>query len=267
MKKFGLAVLVSVIAAVQVGCAEDSGGSQGGGAAGGPPDFAALENKLTQPTGTFSSGQEGSVADGFGSQSDSAQNNPFGGGSSGTSSQQSAGEIALQTLQPLESSNSTCPGLQQGGKGSCACPNGGTLDYDVPANVTGRPGEDAQGSIDQTVSLVAHTCGTEADQMVDGSIYWKIKSPPPMQLFSVHLKLSGRQTARYDVDYLNKNGVVTFAVDVADGRVLVSAKGSWDKKSKTGTLVITDKSDTWTCTLTNGKGTCTSAAGATRNVG
>jgi hypothetical protein len=227
----------------------------------------ALESRLSQPTGTFASGQENSVADGFGAQSESAQGNPFGGSSSGMSSSQSAGELALQTLQPLEGSNTSCAGLQEGGKGSCACPNGGSLEFDLPSKVSGRPGQHAQGTIDQTVSIVARTCGMQANQMVDGSIYWKIKNPPPMQVFSVHLKLTGAKTANYDVDYMYKDGVITFAVDVADGRLLVSAKGSWDKGSKTGTLVIRDKSNTWTCNLTNGKGTCTSDAGATRTVG
>jgi hypothetical protein len=266
MIKLGSIGIFGVLVATQVmlvGCG--SGESSSGGGLGSPPDFVALEGKLTQPSGTFAAGQEGAVQDGFGNQSAAAQGSPFGGGS-GTSSTKSNGDLTTQSLHPLDGTN-TCPGLENGGQGTCACPNGGSLDYDVPANVAGKPGQDPNGTVDQTVSLVAHTCGTNADQTVDGSIYWKIKNPPPMQLFSVHLKMTGKTTASYDVEYLNKNGVVTFAVEVADGHVLVSAKGNWDKSTKTGTLVITDKNDTWTCEMVSGKGTCKSAKGESRSVG
>lgn len=265
MPKFGLLVLLGVLASTQVGCGDGgAGGTSGGGSA---PDFNALQTKLTQPSGTFGAGQEGALQDGFAKQSEAAQSNPFGGGSSsGSSSTRSFGELSIRTIHPLDTAGS-CEGLEGGGKGSCACPNGGTLAYDIPANMNGKPGEDPSGSIDETVSIVASACGMDADQTLDGSVYWKIKNPPPMQLFSIHLKLTGKQTASYDVDYLNKDGVVTFAVDVADGTVLVSAKGNWDKNTKTGTLVITDKNETWTCEMTNGKGSCTSDKGVTRQVG
>jgi hypothetical protein len=263
MKKVGGFCAIGLLVSMTlVGCGSDGASSSGG--AGAAPDFVALEGRLTQPSGTFAAGQEGAVQDAFGTQSTAAQGNPFGGGSGGTTTTKSV-SLSPQSLHILAGAGD-CAGLTSGGgKGSCACSNGGSIDFDVPAGAAGQPAQ-ATGSIDQTISINAHAC-VEGAQTVDGSIFYKVKSPPPMQLFSVHLNMTGTKTARYDVDYLLKDGVITFAVDVADGRVLVSAKGNWNQATKSGTLVVTDKNDTWTCTLTSGKGTCTSAKGATRNVG
>lgn len=265
MSKIWIAAVVGAFAVTQIGCGSDEESGTGGS---GAPDFVALEGKLTQPTGTLAPGQESSVQDAFGAQTEAASGNPFGGGgaSSGTSTTQSADALSTLALGPLNTSSS-CSGFQQGGSGTCSCPNGGSITYDIPATTQGKPGENPNGTIDQTVSIIANQCGTSADQTVHGSIYWKLKNPPPMQLFSVHVAITGRSAGKYDVEYLYKDGVITFAVDVADGRVLVSAKGGWNKATKTGTLTIKDKNETWTCSLTNGKGTCTSDKGASRNVG
>jgi len=85
MNKFGVLAIFGVLVASQAGCgsSDESGGGSGGG---GPPDFVALEGKLTQPDGTFAAGQEAAVQNGFGEQSTAAQGNPFGGGSGSSSS-------------------------------------------------------------------------------------------------------------------------------------------------------------------------------------
>lgn len=256
MTKIGI---VALLGAFAVGCGGGDESSSGGGA-GSPPDFGAIEGRLTQPSGTFAPGQENAAMDGFGTQSAATEQNPLG-GSSGSTAGKSAGELSIQTVSPL--ADPQCQQLQNGGKGTCACPGGGSIAYDVPANA-GQTS--SNGAIDQTISVQANNC-VSGDQTVNGSIYMKIKNPPPMQLFSIHIAITGRDAGKYDVDYMYKDGMITFAVDVADGRVLVSAKGSWDSKTKTGTLVIRDKSETWTCEMTNGKGQCTSSGGTVRKVG
>lgn len=260
MRKLTLALFGMVaVTATGMGCSSsDSGGGSG---TGGAPDFGALEERLTKPSGTFDESQASPVLDGYGQQNESATSgNPFGGSSSST---QSAG-LAIQA------EGSACNNLGQGGQGSCSCPSGGTLTWDMPQG-SSMQSQNSSGAIDQTVSIVASAC-SDGKQTIDGSIYYKIKSVKQdrsdlFMLYAIHVKLSGTRTGQYDVDYLYKNGVITFAVDVKDGKVLVSAKGNWNKNTKTGTLTITDKNTTWTCEAVNGKGTCKNTAGETRNFG
>src|SRR4051794_22228507 len=115
MTKIGLLALVSILASTQMGCGSSDEGAAGGPRA--PPDFDALEGRLTAPSGTFAAGQEGAVQDAFGNQSTAAQGNPFGGSSSGSSSTKSLGGLSPQDLHPLDATTS-CGELKGGGKGS-----------------------------------------------------------------------------------------------------------------------------------------------------
>ena len=123
------------------------------------------------------------------------------------------------------------------------------------------------GSLTFTTSAQAKACATSADRTVDGTAYVHLGGSPIVEIVSIHLVVSGTESGHFDVDYQLKNGVTTYAIDVADGRVLVSIKGSWDDSTQSGTFVVVDKNDTWTCNLTNGKGQCTGTSGATRTIG
>ena len=264
------ATLGTATAFGSMGCSSStSGGSGGGGAA---PDFGTLETTLTKPTGTFDETQAGPVTDGFNTQLTASESNGLGGGSSSSSKSFMGGELALTSLEP-QNVNASCPGLKSGGAGSCACPMGGTITYDLPPGGVEKVLGDKTNTapIDQTISLKVAACGDEAS-VYDGSYYIKVKSAQADRkdlfiLYAIHLAVTGAKMGKYDVDYLLKDGKVTFAIEVKDGKVLVSASGNWDKKTKTGTITVTDKNGTWTCMAVNGKGMCTDKDGKTHTFG
>ena len=84
-----------------------------------------------------------------------------------------------------------------------------------------------------------------------------------MMLFDLHLVATAKgQTEKIDADFEYLNGKYWFSVGVNDGAVVVSSDSSWDATTKTGTIYVKDRNESWTCTFTNGKGTCTSDKGA-----
>lgn len=236
------------VAALVVACGSSDSGTSSA------PDFNALETELTVPTGTMAAGEEAAVGDGLAAQTEQTEGNPFGG-------------IGGSSVKP----KATCDQLGRDGNqsGSCDCPGGGSITFDL-SGMSSMQG-DSSGNVDGTVSYEADSC-TSDGQTFDGSVYFKIKGNTKdaqnlFFIYSIHLTLSGAKSGRYDVDYMYKNGKVIFAVDVKDGSVLVSAKGSWDKNTKTGSFSVTDKNTTWECEAVNGVGSCTNTAGEKREFG
>jgi hypothetical protein len=260
MKTIGLMVFAAVLATT--GCSSSDNAPADSSSGSGAPDFAALETKLTTPTGTFTAEQGTSIRDELSKQLRAGGQSllPSPGGTS--SSTKSLGQLSPASLHPLGNGPSCAAPNPQGGSQTCPCAEGGTLTIDLPAIVVG-PG----GRIDETTTARANACATSVDRTVDGTVYAHLESPPLVGVVSIHLVVSGKESAHFDVDYLVKNGVTTYAIDVADGQVLVSIKGKWDDRTETGTYVVVDKNETWTCNLTKGKGECTSASGATRTIG
>jgi hypothetical protein len=269
MNKLGTTACAAVVSlAIMAGCGSSSDAG-GGGAAAGAPDFNAIETKLTKPTGTFDTAQTGAVTDSFGTQMTAAENNPFGGSGSSTATKSFGGALALQTVH-TNSLDASCPGLQSGGKGSCSC-DSGSLTYSLPPGGFGSDPSKTVGPIDIAIDINASACA-DTGSVYDGGIHIKEKSlladhTDLFLLYDIHLSVTGAKPGKYDIDYLLKNGVLTFAVDVKDGKVLISAKGGWDKATKTGSFTITDKDGTWSCTAVNGKGSCTDKGGVVHNFG
>src|SRR5262245_6173493 len=81
-----------------VGCSSDESSSSGSGGAGTPPNFDTLQTTLTTPTGTFAAGTESNVADGFNKQSGAMTNGLSALDSGGSSTTQSFGGLALESL-------------------------------------------------------------------------------------------------------------------------------------------------------------------------
>lgn len=247
--------------AVAVGC---------GSAATSAPDFNSLETTLTKPTGTLAPGAEPAVIGGYNDQASNANDSAFG---ASATLDAAPGGLAASSLAPLETPTSQwCPALDANQSGSCNCPGGGTLTFDLSAiaSLAGK-GKDQppMGPIDAVVSISASKCSMD-EKSIDGSLYYKIKALQAdlkdlFLLYALHYTETPPEK-KVDVDYLLQGGKVTFAIQVQDGTVLVSAQGNWDKSTKTGTLVVTDKNVTWTCTLVNAKGTCSDGKGTTRNV-
>jgi hypothetical protein len=271
MIKIGTMACAAVGAlAIMAGCSSsssDSGG--GGGAAAGAPDFSVIETKLTKPTGTFDTTQTAVVTDSFGTQMSAAESNPFGGSGSTTTTKSFGGELAFQTVHP-NSLSASCPGLQSGGAGSCPC-DSGSISYSLPPGGFASDPSKVAGPINVSIDLTASACA-DTGSVYDGGIHIKEKSlladhSDLFLLYDIHLTVTGAKPGKYDIDYLLKNGVITFAVAVKDGTVLIAAKGSWDKSTKTGSFTITDKDGTWTCTAVSGKGSCTDKGGVVHNFG
>ena len=271
MGKIGIILWASAISmAGLVGCGSSKSSSASGPA--GAPDFAALKATLTTPTGTLQPGSEGTVAGGFSKQSTaSTDGSPFGGSSASPKSLQ--GQLALESLHTL-SGPSSCPGLDQGGTGTCACPGGGSLDYNVPVGGFGSlSGKNKSGPVDITLGLTANSCVDESGGSFNGKFFVNAKSTKAdnsdlVLVESIHLAITGgKKPGQYDVDLLLDLSTspqrIVFAVDVPDGKVLVS--GSWDAATKTGTITITDKTGTTTCTAMNGMGSCKGVDGKLRD--
>ncbi len=259
MKTIGSMVLAAALA--MTGCSQSDAPPSGSP---GTPDFAALQTKLTTPTGTFSAVQGVAIRDGLSKQLSAARVNvlpsPGMTSASGATSQRTLSQLSPADVHVLDLPS--CDAPTPSGPSQCACAAGGTITLDTPPiEVFYNP------HIDFTSSGRADACASSTGRIVDGSAYAHITAWPLVEVLSIHVKVSGNESASYDVDYLSKDGVTTYAIDVADGHVLVSVKGSWDESTQTGTLVIVDKNDTWTCNVVKGKGGCKSTKGGVQTMG
>jgi len=259
--------LVLVGLALVAGCSSSSNDPFGPA-----PDFQQVAARFNAPTGTFASGSESGVLAGL-TQQKSAQNGGFAIGGTSSSSSGASGGTTSKSLRFLDANggSSFCPALSSGAEsGSCACPSGGSLAYDLSGmqqmkNYKGGP-------IDVTLKVRAEAC-TVNDASIDGTEFAKISSNGTpsqtdlMMLFDVHLTATAKGvTERIDADFEYLNGKYWFSIGVNDGSVVVSADSAFDGTAKTGTIVVKDRNETWTCTFASGKGTCTSDKGASRPV-
>ncbi len=260
-------VLVLAGLACVVGCSSSSHDPFGP-----TPDFLAVQARFAAPSGTFAPGSESQVLTGL-SQQRAQQGGGFGiGGASSTSTSGSGGTTA-KSLRFLDVNGGTsfCPALQSGAEsGSCACPNGGSLAYDLSGMQAMRNYHG--GSVDVTLKVRAEAC-TVNDASIDGTEFAKIKSiGTPSQadllmLFDLHMTATVKgEHERIDADFEYLNGKFWFAVGVNDGTVVVSSDAAWDGTAKTGTITVKDRFETWTCAFTGGKGTCASDKGTSRDV-
>jgi hypothetical protein len=239
-----------------------------------PPDFGHVEAQFSTPTGTFAQGSEGNVISGLNDQKKASTGGFAVGAAPSTGTATKSVNVELQSLKALDMNGGTgfCAALQSGAEqGSCSCPNGGSLAYDMSGmkQLQGYRG----GPIDVTMRVRANACAVP-EALIDGTEFINIKSSntPSAQdmkmLFDLHLTVTPVKGTpeKVDADFEYLNGKFWFSVTVNDGNVVVGSE-TWDATTSSGTLVVRDRSETWTCTFTSGRGTCTSDHGASRDVG
>jgi hypothetical protein len=244
-----------------VGCSSSSGGSSYD--FGPEPDYTAIRAIYDHPTGTFAAGSETTIFGAYTQQQQAGDNyGSVGSLQSGGTTTQSVG------LHILGGSGATdfCPAISQGGSGSCSCPAGGTLYYDLSGLASLQQ---QSGAINATAKVAFAGCGVNT-VTVNGHEFLHVESavsPPTAQsLFEVldaHLTATPPPLS-IDMDLFYDQGKWWVSVNVNDGQVVVSGDGTWDGTTGSGTISVKDKSDTWSCTATNGHGTCTSGSGQTR---
>jgi len=232
----------------------------GGGDSGGGPsaDFSALRAEYTKPTGTFKAADMSKVIKSL-SQSEGAS-------MLGALSERSP--TSSPSGLHLESSTPKCSGSSTGA--SCSCPNGGT--YSVTE--ASSSGEQFEGTVvyhDCDFGGESYDSAGDVDSLVmDGTISFAFYTSPPPATYIYSGTITETITppgtsARVDLNYAMIGSSIAYLVQVSDGDVVVS-ETSWDASSSSGTLTIQDSSTTWTCTLSNGTGSCTSPGGSTLDV-
>ena len=260
-------VATAALALAIGGCGSSSGGGDG---LGGGPDFAAVQARFDKPDGTFSSGNAAQVLQhGTDGSSSTADLNLAGGSTSSTGSSTTTKSMGLQLLdaasvRPSSSPFGACSALASGQRsGSCACPAGGSIDYDITGS--GQAGAGTNG----VMSFRMNACAS-GDTTIDGTEYIDIHSDTSDQqhpLYSMLLAIDATVTnagvsKHIDLQWRYSNGVTEIAVKVDDGWVVVGISSSANGQS--GTWSVRDKNGSWTCTLANGHGTCSGSNGETR---
>jgi hypothetical protein len=218
------------------------------------PDYGAIKAQLDHPTGTFAPGTEKTVLSTYSSQQTSASTYSFG------SATQTSG-------QANGTANSWCSAMAGGQtSGSCSCPNGGSLVYDIPTPAQSSQSIDVtekarfQACIDQGVTLdgteFVHVHESTASGAQQPSDFWMI--------LDAHLTATTQgMTEQVVMDALFDTSGMWISISVNDGSVAVGLTASGTAQGG-ATYTVRDRNETWTCTVNNGAGSCTSSLGNTR---
>jgi hypothetical protein len=275
-----LLAFVPVLAMVAVtGCSGNSSTSPFGA----DPDFASIQARMDKPDGTFNGSS--SVFDQFNS-AQSGANSANIAGAPGTSSSSSGGSststasyrshsTALRLLDDTQSGlSSSCSAMQHGDlTGSCACPGGGNFSYDFSEY---QAAAKTSGITDVTLRVAMSQCVSTNNDMVDGHEFVHLhqdtsKGSVPDDSALIVVDVTARTagvTHSLDANMLlatNASGSsVSIAVQVDDGWIVVQANASADGTS--GSYGVRDKNGTWTCSVSNGAGSCTGTNGQVQQV-
>ena len=242
------------------------------------PDFNQLQAKFDHPSGTFARGSEASVFGSYASQRGGSADQ-YGIATTGSGGATGSGGtgITTQSLRILDNAGGTssatwCSALAHGASsGSCACPSGGTVYYDM-SGVQQVRAQNGAGPVDVTLRLRYDACAIETTT-IDGREFAKMKSvgtPSASDLemlLDAHFRVSApglSETVDLDLSYVDGKWWISVTVD--DGFIVVGSDSGYSGATKTGTIYVHERGASWTCTLTNGQGTCTSDQGETRQV-
>jgi hypothetical protein len=279
-KVAGVVLAGSVLGIFAVGCSSSSSSND---PFGGSPDFGSIQQQFQHPTGTFS-GKETQTFNAYATQQ-SNSGDALGGfslGSGGTTSAQSHLNMRLQSSGIHLESGVSCNFNSE--SGSCNCPAGGTIQYDLTGMKQYADVEQKGGTIDATVKFKANNCANTDGESIDGTLFENFRGTVPPAgtaptsgpnnfaiIVDAHMtavtKAKGTIHADIDLEFSYDNGNYTekFLVKVDDGTVSVA--GNWDSTTKTGSLTITDKNGTTTCTASDGKtAVCKGPDGTSRTV-
>jgi hypothetical protein len=262
-----LVVAASSFGVVVAGC----GGSDSSDPFGPEPDYASVQQRIQSPTGTVSERNLSAVLSRYSEQRDtSALGNVGLGTSTSTSSGTGTGTTtthsqALHILGGSSGLTASCAALAQGNAtGSCACPSGGSFAYDFSALRYVQ----SSGLIDASMKVRFDACRTH-DVNLDGREFVHVHgnhSGSSADFGSLDVVLvadfvvsKGAETHTIDLAAMVHNGAMEIAVAVDDGWVTISAN-----TSNTGAFVVRDRNGSWTCTVTDGAGTCHDESGNTK---
>lgn len=280
MKVGGIVLAGAIVGIGAIGCSSSSASND---PFGGAPDFASIQQQFKSPTGTFA-GQESVALAGYSDQQSNSgaalSGFSLGAGGGDTSAQAYMG-YRLHSLGVHPESGASCNiGANGGGEtGSCNCPGGGTIQYDISGLKQYSEVAQKGGKVDATVRLSAQGCkSADGQDSIDGKIFENFRGTvpaagtqqdPKTQDFAIivdaHLTaVTKGKSIKADItfEFAAINGVYSewFLVKVSDGSVAVS--GSWNSTTKTGQITVTDKNGTTTCTATDGKtAVCTGPGG------
>lgn len=248
MKRAALAI---VLASVAVACG--SSDNDGNGGLGGAPDFTQVNARFDHPDGTLSNDNIGSVL----SSKQSASNADLGvGGTSGSASSQS--------IRFLDNDvTGSCAAFRNGQQsGSCACPNGGSFDYEIQA-------AGGQGNGQSTMSFHLNACAMDK-AVANGTeyIHAETTGSGAATQYSMLIVVDVSVTADGKTENVNlqerfSNGKFELAAKVDDGWVSVSY--GYDQASGNSTITIKDKNGTWSCAGNSQSYTCSGSNGQTLN--
>lgn len=268
----------SVLGVLAAGCGSSSSDDPFGAS----PDFASIQQEFQHPSGTFT-GKESqtfsSYADRKSNSSSALSGFSLGSGTSAAKAQDHL-NLRLQSGGIHLDSGVACNFSGEGG--SCTCPGGGSIQYDLAGFRQYANVQQKGGRIDATIRYKANACTNAAGESIDGTLFENYRGTVPPAgtapsgptdfaiIVDAHMtSVTKTGTTHVDVDFelSTSNGQYTevFSVTVDDGNVTVS--GSWDPTSKTGTITVTDKNGTTTCTASDGKtASCKGPDGASRTV-
>ncbi len=250
-----VSLTVGLVGALGAGCSS-SDSSSGSGSS--DPDFNAIANQYSAPTGTYDPKNSGPTLAAYSDQQkQQADSGAFAAAFGGGTSTDGAVATAIQALPAGGGLQCAAPAAGAT-TGSCTCPNGGNVTFDYAGT---QQTQNQSGVVDAVIKYKWNACAMAANTSVDGSMYFQThidQAKPAEQRTIVVMKLTVKNdavTASIDLSYAQMDGKVWFIVKSSDGYVAVSGQGYSDS-TKSGTIVIKDKTDTYTCTFQNGKGSC-----------
>lgn len=266
------------LAAALTGCSSGSSSSDSFGA---EPDYASIQQRFTAPTGTVPADKMSALFARYSEQRASSSLAGMGGATSfvpggatrSTTATTGVHSQALQLLDVAQSGGSTsprCSALEHGDvTGSCACPDGGSFDYDFSGVLSVQK---TSGPIDASLKVRFDACHAH-DVAIDGREFVRIHAdrggsivdPKSLSMLMVadFTVSKGAENHTVDLAVLVDKGEIVMALKVDDGWVTVRATTA-SAAAGGGSFVVRDRNGSWTCTVVSGAGTCHNDAGETR---
>jgi hypothetical protein len=273
MRTFAALTLVaaSSFGLVVAGCS----GSDSSDPFGPDPDYASVQQRIQSPTGTISERNMSALFSKYSEQKGMSSLGNVGLGTSTTTSSETGTSTtgthsqALHILGGSSGLTAKCTALAQGNTtGSCACPSGGSFAYDFGGL---RAIQQSSGVIDASLKVRFDACHMN-DIGLDGREFVHIhaaRGGSSVDLNSLELLLvadltvsKGAETHTVDLAAIVHNGEMEIALAVDDGWVTIRATSSGTADG--GSFVIRDRNGSWTCSVTNGSGTCRDDKGDTK---
>jgi hypothetical protein len=264
---------LSSFALVVAGCS----GSDASDPFGAEPDYAAVQQRISSPTGTASERNMSALFSRYSEQRDMSAlgNVGIGSASSSTATTATGGTTtthsqALHILGGGSGLTASCTALAQGNlTGSCSCPSGGSFAYDFSGL---RSVQQSTGPIDASIKVRFEGCHMN-DVGLDGREFVHIhanRGASSIDVSSLDLVLvadltvsKAAETHTIDLAAILRQGQMEIALAVDDGWVTIKATSSGTSGS--GSFVVRDRNGSWTCDVNNGSGTCHDDAGNTRS--